>query len=191
MHGDGATTSITPGDLPHSLYACIPCNSAALTARRRMTLPYESGHLIRRRHPACDPLLPAIASEKKTSLAHSTTPWNPDLFSPDARVPYVAAAPPVTLTIELDETLASLAVDHRDGGLLATESLDLVEGREAMARRGGERRISFRSCVGDEANGFFLGFTVFCHISPRASGFRAQARHSTVVRCACVGRGGG
>jgi len=29
-------------------------------------------------------------------------------------------------TVELDETLALLAVDHRDGGLLATEALDLM-----------------------------------------------------------------
>ena len=38
-------------------------------------------------------------------------------------------------TVELDETLALLAVDHRDGGLLATEALDLMRGGAWGRRR--------------------------------------------------------
>ena len=38
-------------------------------------------------------------------------------------------------TVELDETLALLAVDHRDGGLLATEALDLMGGGAWGRRR--------------------------------------------------------
>ena len=66
--------------------------------------------------------------------------------------------PPVTLTIELDETLASLAVDHRDGGLLATESLDLMEGRE---REGETATADGTASVSAMQDDWFLGFTVF------------------------------
>jgi len=60
---------------------------------------------------------------------------NPKLLLAMFFAPVARAGSAVVRTVELDDALASLAVDHRDGGLLATESLDLgMEDR----RRGAE-----------------------------------------------------
>ena len=60
---------------------------------------------------------------------------NPKLLLAMFFAPVARAGSAVVRTVELDDALASLAVDHRNGGLLATESLDLgMEDR----RRGAE-----------------------------------------------------
>ena len=84
-------------------------------------------------------------------------------------------------TVELDETLALLAVDHRDGGLLATEALDLMGGGAWGRRR--QSRVPGR---GEARDRWSLGF--YANAGHRDAGERRLGARRAARRAARAGR---